>query len=95
MIWQVKGPPPKNTLKKKNLLDFIYKYLRPTLHYESRPMFNSIQAFLLVLKFEISPPRTFFTLGVKPEIEKKSFQSAHMLLKIKAELYSLVYWSQS
>jgi len=50
-------------------------------------MFNSNQAFVLVQKLN-SAPRAF-TLGVKAEIEKKSFQSAPKLL-INAQLYGLV-----
>jgi len=41
---------------------------RPTLHKESRPMFNSNQAFLFGAKVEISPKG--LTIGVKAEIEK-------------------------
>jgi len=40
----------------------------------SRPRFNSNQALLLVQKFKLAPKG--FTLGLKAEIEKKSFQSA-------------------
>jgi hypothetical protein len=38
-------------------------------------MFNPNQAFLLVQKLK-SAPRKDFTLGVKAELEKNSFQSA-------------------
>jgi len=41
-------------------------------------MFNPNQAFLLVQKLEfVAPPKGFYTLGAKAEIEKKKkFQSA-------------------
>jgi hypothetical protein len=39
-------------------------------------MFNPNQAFLLVQKLELAPPKGFYTLGVKAEIEKIYFQSA-------------------
>jgi hypothetical protein len=53
---------------------------------ESRPMFNSNQAFLLVQKLKLAPKG--FTLGVKAKIEN-IFSMCPKLL-INAELYSLV-----
>jgi hypothetical protein len=64
--------------------------LRPTLHEESRPMFNSNQAFLFMQKLK-SAPRAF-TLGVKADIEKIFSicpQVSYKLL-ITAEFYGLV-----
>jgi hypothetical protein len=48
-------------------------------------MFNPNQAFLLVQKLKSAPKGLFLTLGVKAEIEKKSFQSAPSKLVINAE----------
>jgi hypothetical protein len=50
--------------------------LSPTIDSESRPMFNSNQAFLMVQNLKSAPPPKVFTLGVKAEIEKTYFQSA-------------------
>jgi len=47
----------------------VRKIIRPTLHKESRPRFNSNQVFLLEQELKSAPQG--FTLGVKAEIEKK------------------------
>jgi hypothetical protein len=58
----------------------------PLLHKESRPRFNSNQAFLLVQKLKSAP--NGFTLRVKVEIFKIVSISPKLL--INAELYGLV-----
>jgi hypothetical protein len=61
-----------------------HTYIKPTLHKESRPMFNSNQTFLLVQKLKSTPKG--FTLKI--EIEK-IFSICPKLL-INAKLYGLI-----
>jgi hypothetical protein len=61
--------------------------LKPTLHKESRPRFNSNQAFLLVQKLK-SAPKGFYTRSLRLELGK--FFSICPKLLINAELYGLV-----
>jgi hypothetical protein len=51
-------------------------------------MFNPNQAFLLVQKLKLAPPRAF-PLGVKAELEKNLFNLPKINFK-KTELYGLV-----
>jgi hypothetical protein len=64
----------------------LVRTIRPTLHKESRPRFNSNQVFLLEQELK-SPPKAFI-LGVKAETEK-IFSICPKLL-INAKLYGLV-----
>jgi len=63
-----------------------HTYIKPTLHKESRPMFNSNQTFLLVQKLKSTPKG--FTLKIKAEIEK--IFSIYPKLLINAKLYGLI-----
>jgi hypothetical protein len=66
----------------------MMQIFRPNLHNDSRPRFNSTQAFLLVQKLKSALRAEL--LGIKGEAKKKKIFSICTELLIHAELYGLV-----